>query len=84
MHIVKQLQQRRHAQNIKAAIKHCAGETSLLSQMYLLLQPHVNELDQESVGGLDTSAATLFFFFYLTSQFIWSISENEELETLSL
>lgn len=62
MHIVKQLQQRRHAQNIKAAIKHCAGETSLLSQMYLLLQPHVNELDQESVGGLDTSAATLFFF----------------------
>lgn len=45
VHIVKLLQQRRHARNIKAVIKHCADETLLLSQMYLLLQPHVNELD---------------------------------------
>lgn len=47
VHIVKQLQQRRRAQNIKGVIKHCA---TLLSQMYLLPQLHVNELDQESLG----------------------------------
>lgn len=46
VHIVKQLQQWRHAQNIKAVIKHGTGETSPLSQMYLLPEPRVNELLQ--------------------------------------
>lgn len=87
VHIVKQLQQRRHAQNIKAVIKHCADKTSLLSQMYLPPQPHVNELDQESAGGLDTSAAThqyrplfsLFNRLYSYGQY----QKNEERENFS-
>lgn len=49
MHIVEQLQHRHHARNIKAVIKYCTNETSLLSQTYLLLQPLVNELLQQQL-----------------------------------
>lgn len=58
VHIVKQLQRRRRAQNVKAAIKRCADEISLLSQVCSPLQPYSNELDQDLVGALDTSAAS--------------------------
>lgn len=77
MHIVKQLQQGCRAQNIKGVIKHC---TTLLTQMYLLLQLHVNELDQESLGGplqhlIDKWQVV---FFHVVSSLIWSISDKTE------
>ena len=55
---VLQLRQRRHAQNIKAAVKHCADETTPLSQMYSPLQAHGNEL-QGWRGGVDASAGAV-------------------------